>query len=308
MDFNIEPSLFVSAENKIDDAFEHCEILSKSAMDVENSCPPDFPLKFNAQLVCDEIYGMREYLSALVDDVANARANIESLDIADLEPKKSKKKKKDKSLKEKAKSIIDQIKEKLGLNTGAKTKSKVKSKAGMHEEIGVAGTGTISSNKIRTLLTVSEADAKRERAAFISKNTDHQKVVENSNDVVRTVVLNDAKSYAGKLNYVSGGTSLTNGADCSGFTQAIYAKNGYSIGRTTWDQKKDGVAINATQDVMNGDYSKLKEGDLIICSGDGHVVMYAGNNEFIHSPHTGAKVRVDNYRLTGVTAVRRIIN
>ena len=101
---------------------------------------------------------------------------------------------------------------------------------------------------------------------------------------------------------------MTSGADCSGFTQAIYANQGYALGRTTWDQEKDGVAVDATQDVMRGDFSKLKEGDLIICSGGNHVVMYAGDNKFVHSPHTGAKVSVDDYNLKGVTAVRRIIN
>ncbi len=93
--------------------------------------------------------------------------------------------------------------------------------------------------------------------------------------------------------YVWGGTSLTNGADCSGFTQSIMANFGISIPRVASDQAYAGrsVAVGSVQ-----------PGDLLFYLDDsgsiGHVALYIGNNQVIHAstPETGIIISDISYR------------
>lgn len=101
--------------------------------------------------------------------------------------------------------------------------------------------------------------------------------------------------------YVWGGTSLTNGADCSGFTQSLYAHFGIGIPRTSRTQATGGRSISI---------SSLQPGDLIFYAKNGrinHVALYIGNGRVIgaSSPSTGIRISSYNYR-TPVKAVRYI--
>lgn len=105
--------------------------------------------------------------------------------------------------------------------------------------------------------------------------------------------------------YRYGGNSLTGGIDCSGFTQQIMAKFGYSISRTSSSQSGDGRAVST---------SNLRAGDLVFY-GDGgsigHVALYIGGGQVVHAsnsapyPRGGIKISNVNYR-TPICA-RRII-
>lgn len=97
--------------------------------------------------------------------------------------------------------------------------------------------------------------------------------------------------------YVYGGTSLTNGADCSGFIYRIYADFGYSIPRTSGAQRSCGTGVN---------YEDAQPGD-IICY-DGHVGLYCGGGYIVHASteKTGIKVSKATYRK--ILAVRRVVS
>jgi len=82
------------------------------------------------------------------------------------------------------------------------------------------------------------------------------------------------------------GTSPSTGFDCSGFTQYVYSHFGISIGRSTFDQINDGTGVSK---------SDLQPGDLVFFgSGNNpqHTGIYAGNNNYIHSPRTGDVIKV----------------
>lgn len=96
--------------------------------------------------------------------------------------------------------------------------------------------------------------------------------------------------------YVAGGTSLTNGADCSGFTQAVYREFGISIPRNSTAQRSYGTSVS---------YADAQPGDLICYAG--HVGMYIGNGYIVHAStqRTGIKITAATYR--EILSVRRII-
>ncbi len=99
--------------------------------------------------------------------------------------------------------------------------------------------------------------------------------------------------------YVYGGTSLTNGADCSGFTQSVFANFGISIPRTAAAQSESGTAVSLDE-IQPGDLLFYSDG-----SGIGHVTMYIGNDQVVHAStsSTGIIISDIDYR-TPVSARR----
>ena len=87
--------------------------------------------------------------------------------------------------------------------------------------------------------------------------------------------------------------------DCSGLMQWGFRQVGISLGRTTYDQIKNGVEVSK---------SNVKPGDLLFYSNMGHVGMYIGNDQWIESPKPGAKVRISNVPWSSIGRVRRVIN
>lgn len=111
-------------------------------------------------------------------------------------------------------------------------------------------------------------------------------------------IVNYAKQFVGNP-YVYGGNSLTNGVDCSGFTQQVFGNNGISLARTAADQSQGG------QDVSMDD---LQAGDLLFYDNGGyvgHVAIYCGDGTVVHASNeeTGITISDANYR-TPVSAKR----
>lgn len=107
----------------------------------------------------------------------------------------------------------------------------------------------------------------------------------------RTAIVAFAKQFLGNP-YVYGGTSLTKGADCSGFTQSIFKNFGITIGRSSRDQAANGKEI-AVSAVQPGDLLFYGSGDYI-----NHVAIYIGDGKVIHASNerTGIIISPSNYR------------
>lgn len=89
--------------------------------------------------------------------------------------------------------------------------------------------------------------------------------------------------------YVWGGTSLTNGADCSGFVQAVYAQFGYGLPRTSGAQAADAAGVSE---------SEMQAGDLIFYASGGsvnHVALYIGDGQVVHASNSKNGIIVSNY-------------
>ncbi|MDF2586994.1 MAG: hypothetical protein K0S41_835 [Anaerocolumna sp.] len=138
-----------------------------------------------------------------------------------------------------------------------------------------------------------EAEANRLSGLNRANTTVNEITTTNSNvSSIREKIVNYALRFVGNP-YVWGGTSLTNGADCSGYTQSIFRDNGIYIPRTSREQASGGgrvISIN-----------NMKPGDLIFYDKAGtinHVAIYIGNGKVVaaSSPETGIKISNYNYR------------
>ncbi len=108
-------------------------------------------------------------------------------------------------------------------------------------------------------------------------------------------VANYALQFVGNP-YVYGGTSLTNGADCSGFVMSVYANFGVSLPHSSSADRSVGAAVNGLENAQPGD---------LVCY-SGHVGLYIGNGQIVHAStsRTGIIVSSANYRTP--LSVRRI--
>ncbi|GFI44183.1 putative endopeptidase [Lachnospiraceae bacterium] len=96
--------------------------------------------------------------------------------------------------------------------------------------------------------------------------------------------------------YVWGGTSLTNGADCSGFVQSVYAHFGISLPRTTRDLVSVGTPVS---------YDQAIPGDIILY--DGHVGIYMGNGQIVNAINSAQGIGILPATYTSIVTVRRLI-
>ena len=108
-------------------------------------------------------------------------------------------------------------------------------------------------------------------------------------------VANYACGFVGNP-YVAGGTSLTKGADCSGFTQSVYKAFGYSLPRNSTSQRSVGREVS---------YAEAEPGD-IICY-PGHVAIYIGNGKIVHASSAKTGIKISNALYRDILCVRRVV-
>ena len=125
-----------------------------------------------------------------------------------------------------------------------------------------------------------------------------------TNTELRASIVNYALQYVGDK-YVSGGTSLATGTDCSGFTCFVYADFGYSISRTP-----EGQFSGAGRSI---DYSQIQPGDIICYSSNGgrsctHVAMYIGDGQVVHAANSRKGVITSTANYEPIIGVRNVID
>lgn len=96
--------------------------------------------------------------------------------------------------------------------------------------------------------------------------------------------------------YVYGGTSLTNGADCSGFVMSVYANFGVSLPHSAAADRKRGIGVGSVDNAIPGD---------IVCY-SGHVGIYIGNGQIVHASNSRTGIIISNANYDTVIDVRRI--
>lgn len=170
-------------------------------------------------------------------------------------------------------------------------------------------------------LEQQEEDRARRESAAKKSNTSKQSTTKqssskkSSNDSSSSSTVNvqgsgngsEIASFALKFvgnPYVYGGTSLTGGADCSGFVQAVYRSFGYSIPR---DSRSQAAGAGSKVSV-----SSRQAGDLIFYTGSSgrvnHVALYIGGDQVVHASNRRTGIKVSRYNYREPYMVRRITN
>lgn len=172
-------------------------------------------------------------------------------------------------------------------------------------------TGAEAQTYAENLVTEAQQEGKEEAFTYaVSRKSEEaqmtQEVQENVQQTETTevsaqpasngqVIVDYACQFIGNP-YVWGGTSLTDGADCFGFVQSVFAHFGISLPRTTYDQINAGVEVS---------YDQAMPGDLICY--DGHIGIYIGNGQIVNAQNPEQGIGISPATYTTILSVRRIV-
>ena len=172
-------------------------------------------------------------------------------------------------------------------------------------------TGAEAQTYAENLVTEAQQEGKEEAEAFtyaVSRKSEEaqmtQEVQENVQQTETTevsaqpasngqAIVDYACQFIGNP-YVWGGTSLTDGADCSGFVWRVYKDFGYSVPRTSYSFRSYGSEVS---------YSEAQPGDVICYAG--HVALYIGNGQIVHASTPSSGIKVSNMYYRSIRCVRR---
>lgn len=176
----------------------------------------------------------------------------------------------------------------------------------------IVATGDLRIKRIEQVITevsykdkIVKLDSYKKIKQEKKKSTTKKKTIKKKKTT--SVVNTKGKSistYAIQFNgnpYLHGGTSLTNGTDCSGFTQSVYKKFGKSLPRTVEAQAKVGTKVS---------FNSLKQGDLVFYSNGGskptHVAIYIGNGKIIHASNPRSGIKISTVNIMKKVVAKRI--
>lgn len=154
-----------------------------------------------------------------------------------------------------------------------------------------------------------EAEARRKNREAAAKTVQAQQAAAPANDTPAAVVVSGegssemgvavaeyALQFVGNP-YVYGGTSLTNGADCSGFVMSVYANFGVDLPHSSASDRSQGYGVE-------GGLENAQPGDLICYSG--HVALYIGDGQIVHASTRKTGIIVSRADYKKILAIRRI--
>ncbi len=164
--------------------------------------------------------------------------------------------------------------------------------------------------------SVDEEDTSKVDKAFISTRDNNVEVRYALNEAIkfspaeaaannaasrRSKVVNYALQYVGNP-YVWGGTSLTKGVDCSGFTMQVMRQFGVSLPHYSGSQAKMGKAVTS---------GNMRPGDLIFYAGSGgqvnHVAIYIGNGQVVHAASRKSGIKISTWNYRSPVAIRNVL-
>ncbi len=176
------------------------------------------------------------------------------------------------------------------------------------------GEGFVSNEFVDLRTDFVQAESKEEEAARLEKEAEARRLAreaaaQNTNKFVKSTdvpvisggsemgvaVAQYACQFVGNP-YVYGGSSLTNGTDCSGFVMSVYANFGVSLPHSSTADRSQGYAVDGLANAQPGD---------LICY-SGHVALYIGNNQIVHASSSKTGIIISNADYKTILAVRRI--
>lgn len=142
-----------------------------------------------------------------------------------------------------------------------------------------------------------EAASKKvaENSSSSGSKSDGGKTYESPTGSTGADVVKFARQFIGNP-YVFGGTSLTNGADCSGFVMSVYANFGVSLPHSSAADRNVGAAVNGLENAQPGD---------LICY-SGHVGIYAGDGRIVHASTSKTGIIESSATYRSILSIRRI--
>ena len=166
--------------------------------------------------------------------------------------------------------------------------------------------GWVSGNYVTEETSYSYGETKEEEEARLAEEARRAEGVQTAEtgaagsavpggSITGQAVVDYACQFIGNP-YVWGGTSLTDGADCSGFVQSVYAHFGVSLPRTTYEMVNSGYAVS---------YAEALPGDLILY--DGHVGLYMGDGTIVNAMNEADGIGICSATYTNIIAVRRVL-
>ncbi len=221
--------------------------------------------------------------------VYTAQLQQQTAQIRDLQAKIDEKEKEVKDTAKAAEAAASKEAEELAKKKAEEEAAKKAEKAANNPE-----ENTNNDDDNTDLASATEASSQSSSEAS-STQTSSQSAPAPSGSATGSNIANYACQFVGNP-YVAGGTSLTNGADCSGFVYAVYKAFGITVPRSSYSQAQYGREVS---------YDSAQAGDVIYYGG--HVAIYLGGGRIVHAStaRTGIKYESATYRT--ILTIRRFI-
>ena len=248
-------------------------------------------LKENLEIEESELEAAQEGLKEEMDTVEEARAELEAIS-EDYAVQISKARQQAEVYKSQIKQRNAQIKQ-IEAEEERKRKEEEERKR-KEEEERKRKEEEAKKNSQNSSNTASDSSTTTEKPAATAK-VDTSSIMAANGSARGKEIASFACGFVGNP-YVAGGTSLTNGADCSGFTQSVFKQYGYSLPRNSTSQRSVGREVS---------YAEAEPGD-IICY-PGHVAIYIGNGKIVHASSAKTGIKISNALYRDILCVRRVV-